>query len=219
MNLDAEWILSITWTLYAQKLLGAFAVVNPFSTIPVFVSLTVGYSAAERNKTARAASVAVFVILVVAFILGRYILEFFSISIASFRIAGGLLILMTAFSMLNARLGATKQTDEESQEAQNKENIAIIPLALPLMAGPGAISLMIISSNNTKTLVDHGSVILGVAAIALSVWLILNAGAKISKLLGTTGVNVATRLMGLILAAIAVEFIVSGLGEKFPGLL
>ena len=87
------------------------------------------------------------------------------------------------------------------------------------MAGPGAISLMIIASNNTKTLVDHGSVVAGIAAIALSIWLILNAGFRISKLLGTTGINVATRLMGLILAAIAVEFIVAGLGEKFPGLL
>ena len=78
---------------------------------------------------------------------------------------------------------------------------------------------MIISSHNTKTLVDHGSVAMGIAAIAFSVWLILKAGFRISKLLGTTGINVSTRLMGLILAAIAVEFIVAGLGEKFPGLL
>ncbi len=94
-----------------------------------------------------------------------------------------------------------------------------VPLALPLTSGPGAISLAIIASNNTKTFVDDVSVAIGFLLIAISVWAIYNAGSRIAKGLGTTGMNVVTRLMGLILAAIAVEFIVSGLGEKFPGWL
>ncbi len=210
---------SFTWAEYLQKLVGGFAIVNPFSTIPVFISLTVNYLPKERNKVARGTATSVFIILIAAYLIGGILLEFFGISVASFRVAGGILILMTAFSMLQGRLSATKQTGDESSEAQEKEHIAVIPLAMPLLAGPGAISLMIIASTRTQTSIDSVAVIGAVLMIAVSTWLILRAGAKIAKVLGTTGMNITTRFMGLILAAIAVEFIVAGLGEKFPGWL
>lgn len=209
--------LSITWAEYAQKFIAVFAIVNPFSTIPVFISLTADHTAGERRRISIVTATSAFTILVVSYFVGEYVLTFFSISVASFRVAGGILILMTAFSMLQARLGATKQTDEEASEARKKENIAIIPLALPLMAGPGAISLMIIASGNTKTIVDDVSVVAGLLVISLSICLVLNGGIRLAKALGVNGMNVMTRLMGLILAAIAIEFIVNGLGEKFPG--
>jgi multiple antibiotic resistance protein len=213
--MDLSW--SITWADYAQKIIAIFAIVNPFSTIPVFISLTADHTAGERTKVAIVTSASAFTILIVSYFVGEYVLTFFSISVASFRVAGGILILMTAFSMLQARVSATKQTDEEASEARNKENIAIIPLALPLTAGPGAISLMIIASENTKTLIDDVSVAAGLLVIALSICFVLNAGIRLAKALGVNGMNVMTRLMGLILAAIAIEFIVNGLGEKFPG--
>jgi multiple antibiotic resistance protein len=214
---DLTW--SITWTEYVQKAVGAFAIVNPFSTIPVFVSLTAHYSARERQKVARVTASSVFIILVVAYFIGGVLLKFFGISVASFRVAGGILILITALSMLQARLSPTKQTDDEASEAQKKENIAVIPLALPLLAGPGSISLAIITSTRTQTIMDDISVVGALLVIATLTWLILSAGVKVAKTLGTTGMNITTRLMGLILAAIAIEFIVAGLGEKFPGWL
>ena len=214
-----NFALSITWTDYAQDVIGLFALVNPFSTIPVFLSLTQHYSPGERRKTIRVTAAATFVILVAAYIGGEYILEFFSIDVASFRVAGGILILLTAFSMINARPDQARQTDEETGEARTKENIAVVPLSLPLMAGPGSISFVIIASQATHTVTDSAAVIVAILAVALSIWLILNAGRKISVALGTTGMNVATRVMGLILAAIAIEFIVAGLSVKFPGWL
>ena len=211
--------LSITWAEYMQKVIGAFAIVNPFSTIPVFISLTAHYSAYERKRVARGTATSVFMILVVAYFIGGVLLKFFSISVASFRVAGGILILMTAFSMLQGRLSATKQTDDEASEAQEKEHIAVIPLALPLLAGPGSISLVIIASANTQTIMDTFAAVVGILVIAILTWLILNGGVKIAEKLGTTGMKITTRLMGLILASIAIEFIVAGLGAKFPGWL
>jgi multiple antibiotic resistance protein len=99
------------------------------------------------------------------------------------------------------------------------EHITIIPLAMPLLAGPGAISLVILASTRSQTITDDASVVGGILVIAILTWLILSAGSKIAKMLGTTGMNVMTRFMGLILAAIAIEFIVAGLSEKFPGWL
>ena len=210
---------SFTWAEYLQKLVGGFAIVNPFSTIPVFISLTANYLPKERNKVARGTATSVFIILIVAYLIGGVLLEFFGISVASFRVAGGILILMTAFSMLQGRLSSTKQTGDESTEAKEKEHITVIPLAMPLMAGPGAISLMIIASSKGHSTTDVLAVIGGLLIIGISTWLILRTGNRIAKVLGTTGMNITTRFMGLILAAIAVEFIVAGLGEKFPGWL
>jgi multiple antibiotic resistance protein len=211
--------LSITWSEYLQKVIGAFAIVNPFSTIPVFIGLTAHYSAYERKMVARSTATSVFIILVIAFFIGGILLEFFSISVASFRVAGGILILMTAFSMLQGRLSATKQTSDEASEAQEKEHIAVIPLALPLLAGPGSISLVIIASANSQTTMDVIASVGALFVIAILTWLILNGGVKIAEKLGITGMKIMTRLMGLILASIAIEFIVAGLGEKFPGWL
>jgi multiple antibiotic resistance protein len=211
--------LSITWSEYLQKVIGAFAIVNPFSTIPVFISLTAHYSAYERKRVAYGTATSVFIILLVAYFIGGVLLNFFSISVASFRVAGGILILMTAFSMLQGRLSETKQTADEASEAEEKEHIAVIPLALPLLAGPGSISLVIIASGNAQTTMDGIASVVALLVIALLTWLILNAGVKIAEKLGTTGMKIMTRLMGLILAAIAIEFIIAGLGEKFPGWL
>jgi multiple antibiotic resistance protein len=218
-EVGVDLTLSITWAEYMQKVIGAFAIVNPFSTIPVFISLTAHYSAYEKKRVARGTATSVFMILVVAYFIGGVLLKFFSISVASFRVAGGILILMTAFSMLQGRLSATKQTSAEASEAQEKEHIAVIPLALPLLAGPGSISLVIIASANTQTITDTFAAVVGILVIAILTWLILNGGVKIAEELGTTGMKITTRLMGLILASIAIEFIVAGLGAKFPGWL
>ncbi|MDZ7779931.1 MAG: NAAT family transporter [Gemmatimonadota bacterium] len=194
-----------------------FSVVNPLAVIPTFVGFTQGASRFDRRKISRRASIAVFLILTTSYLAGEAVLQFFSISVASLRVAGGILIFGMAWSMLQATVSRAKQTREEAMEASERDSIAVVPLAMPLLAGPGAISLMIIVAGRTDELLNHGLVLLGTAVVALITWGLMLVAGPITKALGRTGLNVATRFMGLILAAIAVEFISSGLLEIFPG--
>jgi len=198
-----------------------FSIVNPFSAIPAFVGLTAGLPARERGRVTRQASVSVFVILVVSYVAGESLLAFFGISVASLRVAGGMLVLGMAWSMLQAKMSPAKQTPEEAREAREegaeRPNIGVVPVGMPLLAGPGAISVMIIAAGRTDSVAGHVAVIGATLAVALLGWAILLAAGPIAKALGRTGMNIATRFMGLILAAIAVEFITSGLAEIFPG--
>jgi len=193
-----------------------FSIVNPLSLIPTFVGLTQGASRRELASLTRRTSAAVFVILTVSYVAGQAVLSFFSISVASLRVAGGILIFGMAWSMLQATISRAKQTHEEAEEASERASIAVVPLAMPLLAGPGSISLMIIVAGRTEGLVNHGLVVLGTALLAVTTWVVLLASGPIARALGRTGLNVATRFMGLILAAIAVEFIASGLLDIFP---
>jgi multiple antibiotic resistance protein len=194
-----------------------FSILNPLSVIPTFIGLTQGATRIELRRITRQASFAVFLILMASYTAGEAVLGFFSISVASLRIAGGVLIFGMAWSMLQATISRAKQTKEEAAEATERQSIAVVPLAMPLLAGPGSISLMIIVSGRMDGLANHGIVALGTAVMAITTWLVLLAAGPISRALGRTGLNVATRFMGLILAAIAVEFIASGLLEIFPG--
>jgi multiple antibiotic resistance protein len=196
-----------------------FSIVNPFSAIPTFVSLTGNVAPRNRRSMITRTSIAVFVILAISYLAGQGMLRFFSISVPSLRVAGGLVIFGMAWSMLQGRISAAKQTPEEAAEAGADETraIAVVPLAMPLLAGPGAISLMIIAAGQASGMLDHMLVIVAVLILAALVWIILQTAGPIAKALGTTGMNVATRFMGLILAATAIEFITSGLGSIFPG--
>lgn len=193
-----------------------FSIVNPLSVIPTFTGLTQGASRTELRTITRQTSTAVFLVLTVSYLAGEVVLDFFSISVASLRVAGGVLIFGMAWSMLQATVSRAKQTSEEAEEAPERDSIAVVPLAMPLLAGPGSISLMIIVAGRTDGLVNHGIVILGTALLAAATWVVLLSAGPIARALGRTGLNVATRFMGLILAAIAVEFITSGLLEIFP---
>ena len=197
-----------------------FSIVNPFSSIPTFVSLTGDIPKRERRAMITLTSAAVFVILAMSYVAGQGLLRFFSISVPSLRVAGGLVIFGMAWSMLHARISHAKQTPEEAEEAAastERSAIAVVPLAMPILAGPGAISLMIIAAGQSVGMKSHVSVLLAALILSASIWMILQAAGPIAKALGKTGMNVATRFMGLILAATAVEFITSGLAEIFPG--
>jgi multiple antibiotic resistance protein len=200
-----------------------FSIVNPFSTIPAYVGLTADIPLADRKRLTRQAAVSVMVILSASYLAGEGLLRFFGISVASLKVAGGLLILGMAWNMLQAKMSPHKQTPEEAQEAQaaqenaERPNIGVVPLGMPLLAGPGAISLMIIDAGKTQGWSGHVVALGAVVLVAFLCWLILVAATPIAKALGRTGMNVATRFMGLILAAIAVEFITSGLATIFPG--
>lgn len=195
-----------------------FSIVNPFAALPVYVGMTTDLPGPVRRRLPRTTAVAAFVILLTAYLAGEALLGFFSIRIASLRVAGGLLIFGMAWSMLQAKRSGTKYRPEELEEAPDRDNLAVVPLAMPLLAGPGSISVMILAATRTTGEVSgHVVAVAAAATVCLSIWAILRASGRISTFLGQTGMNVATRFMGLILAAVAVEFIAGGLTEIFPG--
>lgn len=205
-------------TIYLQFFIGMMAIINPVGLLPVFVSLTSHQTPPERNNTALSAVIAVAVILLVVLYMGQAILSLFSISIASFRIAGGVLITMIAFSMLQGRLGQVKHNKEEDRENATKESVAVVPLALPLMAGPGAMSSVIVYAAEHAHWWDYLFMTLAIVMVALVCWLIFRAAPLLNKVMGQTGINVVTRIMGLIMMAIGVEFLAAGVKQIFPAL-
>ncbi len=203
---------------FALFFVSLFSILNPLSTIPVFVSLTADLGSAERKRLTRDAALTVLVVLVVSYLAGESFLRFFEISVASLQVAGGMVILGMSWAMLQARMSLAKQTPEEAVEAGSRDHLAIMPLGMPLLAGPGTISLMIIAAGHSRGIQGHLIVLAASVAVTLVTWLILTAANPIAGFLGKTGMNVATRLMGLVLAATAVEFIATGLRDMFPGL-
>lgn len=208
----------IEWTGYLKIFSTLLAIVNPLGVIPIFISLTSGLAEQERRHIARTTSMAVAVVLIVATLFGKPLLNFFGVSIASFKVGGGILLLLMAIAMMQARHTQGKQTPEEAEEAEEKESIAVVPIAMPLLAGPGAISTVIIYADASFQPLHIGLIISSIVIIALLIWAALNVATPIRNLLSKTGINIATRLMGLLLAAIAIEFITGGLGRLLPGL-
>ena len=206
------------WGTLFKTGLALFAIVNPIGSVPIFITATDGSSGAERARIVRLVALTVFLVLTSAVLIGDRILEFFGISIPSFQAGGGILLLLMAISMMHAKQSGIRQTVEEAQAAAEREATAIVPLSIPLLAGPGAISSMIIAAQQSDGLWGHLLLLVPVTAVALLVWGILRLSAPISNRLGTIGINIFTRLMGLILAAMAVEFIAHGLVGLFPAL-
>ncbi|MGB7479742.1 MAG: MarC family protein [Burkholderiaceae bacterium] len=194
------------------------ALVNPLGAVPIFISLTEQHTRAERKKTIVTAAISVGVVIVVSGILGEQIIDFFGISIGSLQVGGGLIILLTALNMLNAKAGGARSTPEEESEAETKPNIGVVPLAIPFMTGPGAISTVIVYAHNMNGWLQYLGLLLAAVAMAALVMMALSMAGRIARLLGQTGINVATRLMGLILSALAVEIIANGLIRLLPAL-
>jgi multiple antibiotic resistance protein len=207
------------WNDLFKITVGLLAIVNPIGGIPLFISATRDWSTQERGRTARTVAITVFSVLTATLFLGDRILDFFGISISSFLVGGGILVLLMAISMLQAKESPIRQTPEEAEEAADKQAVGVVPLGIPLLAGPGAISSIIIAAHHTRgTFLEHAKLVLPILAIALLVWAAFKLSVPIANRLGTTGINIVTRLMGLILAAMAVEFITRGLIELFPKL-
>ena len=205
---------------YAKAFIGVLAIVNPLGAIPVFISLTRAKSHMERKRIAGIAAVTVVIILIISAWAGESILAFFGVTIPALRVGGGLLILLMAIDMLHSRMSGVRHTEEEASVAEDKEDIAVVPLAIPLMSGPGAISLVIIDANQaaagwTERLLFSACIVV----VGMAVWLSLRLAEQIGRVIGVTGLNIATRIMGLLLAAIGVQFIAQGAGRLFPGLL
>jgi len=205
-------------TDYLHIFTALFVIVSPIGAIPLFIAYTRGQSTAERQVVARTAAIAVAIVLALSIFMGDYLLQFFGIGIPSFRVGGGILILLMAIAMLNAQQGGTRYTVEEGREGEEKQNIAVVPLAIPLLAGPGAISTTIIYAHKAQSLLDKLALLIIVLLLAACVAIAFFLAERISNRLGQTGINIAMRIEGLILSAVAVEFIAGGLLQLFPKL-
>lgn len=206
------------WADYLKIFMALLIIVNPVSALPLFVSMTADNTESEKKNIARTASISVAVVLVLAALIGQPLLVMFGITIASFKVGGAILILLMAISMMHAAPNREKQTPAEAREAESKDNIAVVPLAIPLLAGPGAISTTIVYATERSSPAHLGIIIGCCLLVALATWLALRLATPVSKWLGETGVNIAIRLMGLLLAAVAVEILASGLVVLLPGL-
>ena len=204
------------WTAYMQFFISLVSIVNPLGAVPIFVNVTGSMSLEERRRTGFKASLALCVILGVVLFTGSFILRLFGITISSFRVAGGILILLMSISMMHAQTSRTKQTEEESRDAVDRDSVAVVPLGIPLLAGPGAISAVIVFANKGSSPFHYLVLGLVIVVVAAIVWASFRSAPYIEKLLGRTGINVVMRIMGLIMTAVAVEFIAGGLKQIFP---
>lgn len=186
-----------------------FTVMNPIGLIPVFVGMTSKLTTAQRRVTALRATVTSFVVLVLFGVGGRFIFEFFGISVNGMRVVGGVILFGVGYEMLGAKLSRTKAPSETVTEYIR--DISITPLGIPLMTGPGAIATMIVLVNDAGTLPRYGAVFLAAALVDLTIFVVLLGGEWIQARIGDDGNNVLLRIMGLILMVLGVEFIIGGL--------
>ena len=193
------------------------AVVDPFLAVPFFLAFTAERSLPERKQLARVVALTVFAVLAVSVFVGEALLELIGASLPAFRVGGGLVLLLMALAMLNAQAGGLRQSKAEAQELAEGEVHGVVPLAMPLLAGPGAISTSIIAAEGGG-IVHQAAVVVCIAIVCLVTWLTLRAAHRIAARMGTTGLNVATRILGLLLAAMAVQTMAVGLRQLFPGL-
>jgi len=193
------------------------AVVDPFLAVPFFIAFTASYSEAERAALARVVVLTVLGVLAVSTFIGDVLLAMMGASLPAFRVGGGLVLLLMALAMLNAEAGRVRQSDDEARELQHREMSGVVPLAIPLLAGPGAISTSILAAE--KGGVAHQLVLVFcIALVCVLAWAVLRQAHGIAARLGTTGLNIATRILGLLLAAMAVQTMAEGLKALFPGL-
>jgi multiple antibiotic resistance protein len=203
-----------------KPLVTLLAIVNPLAIVPFFIHYTQDFSKEQRRRTVLVASFSAFVVIATSALLGLQILEFFSISLPSFQVGGGLLLLISAMNMLNAQPAEAKPLTNEMEDGAEKAamgaSIAVVPLTIPLLTGPATMSTVVIYAEKAKTFFQLGTLVGYGLVIGLATALCFSLAEPIARVLGKTGINVMTRLMGLILAALAVEVMAGGLVKLFP---
>ena len=206
-------------TFFVTAFVSLFVTLDAVGNVPIFLSITPHTSEAERAAMVRRAALAVFAALVLFAAFGNFIFKFFGVTIEAFRIVAGLLLLEIAFDMMEARPARVRHTPEEDAEGAQREDIAIIPLAIPLLSGPGSISTVIALTGQAakapKVLTSFVLLLLGIALNVLIAYVVLRSATAVTRLLKETGMRIFTRVMGLILAAIAVQFVLTGIKEAF----
>lgn len=189
-----------------------FSVLNPIGAIPVFVGLTQDYTKTELNKTSLWTAINVFIILLVAYFIGEYVLRFFGISLEALRIAGGIIIANSGFGLLSGEVKKRKGINKKVEsEAQEKHAIALTPLAMPLLAGPGSISLLIAFYQEHNNFIAISIAVAAIFAVALSIYLVLKSAHYLVKYLGESGIVAISRIVGFFVIAIGIQYIVNAI--------
>jgi len=207
MDLDLSFTLTFTVTL--------FSVLNPVHAVPLYLAMAPDHTARESAQVARVATLTVFVTLIVSLVAGAQLLAFFGITIHAFQTAGGILIMMMGLSLLNAQTPPSKNVPEETAEARQQDSIAVVPLGIPILAGAGSMSTVIMFAHEA-----HGrqwfELLAGIVTNSAAVYAFLAPAPRVNAALGRTGVNLVGRLTGLVLVAMAVQFVADGLHGLFP---
>jgi multiple antibiotic resistance protein len=190
-----------------------FFLVDPFAVIPLFLSMTPGDPSPKQRQTARTAATTCFIVLTAFAAAGGLIFKVFGITLPAFKIAGGVILIMIGLEMLQARNSGTKQSPEEAAEGAVREAIGVIPLGIPMLAGPGAISTVMILSGDSRRWWQFAVVFTVIAVTSLISYWVLAAADRVGRFLGETGIRIMTRLMGLLLTAVAVQFIINGFAD------
>ncbi|WP_096699289.1 MarC family protein [Polaromonas sp. AER18D-145] len=203
-----------------KPLVTLLAIVNPLAIVPFFIHYTRGFSTEQRRRTIVIASFSAFLVIATSALLGLQILEFFSISLASFQVGGGMLLLISSMNMLNAQPAEAKPNTHELEDGAEKAamgaSIAVVPLTIPLLTGPATMSTVVIYAEKAQNLLQLGMLVGYGVVIGLATAVCFALAQPIARVLGKTGINVMTRLMGLILAALAIEVMTGGLLKLFP---
>jgi multiple antibiotic resistance protein len=199
-----------------KPLVTLLAIVNPLAIVPFFIHYTQDFTRAQRRRTIWIASFSSFVVIATCALMGLHILEFFGISLASFQVGGGMLLLTSSLAMLNAQPAEAKSNEEEMHDAAARASIAVVPLTIPLLTGPATMSTVVIYAEKAKSFWQLATLVSFGLVVALATAVCFSLAQPIARGLGKTGINVMTRLMGLILAALAVEVMSDGLVKLFP---
>ncbi|OCB76582.1 MarC family NAAT transporter [Flavobacterium crassostreae] len=198
--------------LFIYLFAALFSVLNPIGTVPIFVGLTLEDSDKERSRISLWTAINVFIILIISFFFGEYVLTFFGISIEALRIAGGIIIATSGFSLLtgnfNKKRGVNKKVEDD---AHRRNDIALTPLAIPMLAGPGSISLLIAFYHEHHNLSDIIVSILAIFAVAIAIFVTLRSAHYLARLLGASGIVAISRIVGFIVIAIGVQYIISSI--------
>ena len=190
-----------------------FFLVDPFAALPTFLAVTADQSPAKRVRTARKASLTAFIILTSFAFAGKYIFQLFGITIPAFEISGGIILLMIGLDMLEAKRSQTQESPGETQAASTKDDAGIVPMGIPMLAGPGAITSVMVLVGQVQAKWQMVAVLGSIAFTAVVCFVVLGSATRVAKLLGDTGIRILVRIMGLLLVALAVQYFVNGLQD------
>jgi multiple antibiotic resistance protein len=207
MNAELKEVLQFSFVALSS----IFFIVDPLAAIPSFLVMTAEGSDDKRRRSARQAAWTCFLVLGVFSLAGTLIFKLFGITLPAFKIAGGLVLFLVAFDMLQARRSGTQEVTEERLEGTQKEEVGVTPMGIPMLAGPGAISTVMVLMGQSQKWWQVIPVFAAIAITALASYYVLSAASRVRRFLGETGIRILMRLMGLVLTAIAVQFVISGL--------
>jgi len=190
-----------------------FFLVDPFAALPTFLAITEGQDPQRRFRTARKASLTAFIVLTTFAFIGQYIFHLFGITLPAFEIAGGIILLLIGLDMLEAKRSPTQESPKETRAAQVKDDAGIVPMGIPMLAGPGAITSVMVLVGQAQSKWQMGAILGSIAITAAICFLVLGTAARVARVLGETGIRILVRIMGLLLVALAVQYFVNGLQD------